>query len=115
MTRSLAVTADNDLLLDAGGSLVVAVDIEAVKFAAAQTVKAIRGEMVFAADQGMPYFEALWNGSPNLLQVKAALRQRLLAVGGVVDVPELTASLRGDSFVYSATILTIYGAASLNG
>lgn len=115
MTRTLAVDANNDLYLGRDGNLAVATEIDATALTAGQAAKAIRGEMVLNADQGMPYFEVVWNGSPNLVQAEAALRARLLAVEGVRDITSLTTRRAGDRFTYVATLETIYGAVAING
>jgi hypothetical protein len=115
MTRSLAVDANNDLTVGPDGYLTVATGLAAVTFAAAQAAKALRGEMVLAMDQGIPYFDTVWNGRPNISQFEAALRARLLAVEGVTDITSLTTAQRGDALTYAVEIQTAFGPGTING
>jgi len=113
--QMLAVDADNDLYLDASGSLARSAELAAVMQACAHAAKAQLGEMIYAADQGIPNFDIVWNGSPNLLQFEAAMRTTLLAVAHVLEVKAFTVTVIGGKVVYSATIRTEYGEGLLNG
>jgi hypothetical protein len=115
MTRILAVDDKGDIYLGKDGRLVIALDLEAVLQACEHAVKAQLGEMVLAVDKGVPNFDTLWRGSPNLGQFEAAIRLALLAVAGVVRVTEFKAVRVGPVVQYTATIETIYGAGAVNG
>lgn len=112
---ALSVDATNDLYLLPTGNLATARDLTACMQACAQAVKAQAGEMIYAADQGMPNFRTVWKGAPNLLQFEAAVRRTLLSVPNVTAVVALSAQVRDNAVVYSATIQTIYGVGTLNG
>lgn len=109
MTRSLAVDSNNDIFIGADGSLAVATAREAVLHICAQTAKTQLGEMIFAIDQGLPNFEAVWNGAPNVGQFEAYLRRNLEAVPDVISVDSVTIDATGGSLTYVATIKTVYG------
>lgn len=113
--QMLAVDADNDLYLDPTGSLVCSSELAACMQACAHTAKAQMGEMIYAADQGIPNFDVIWNGAPNLLQFEACMRSALLAVEHVLEVRAFSVDIRDGEVVYSATIHTEYGEGSLNG
>jgi hypothetical protein len=115
MTQSFAVDANNDLFIGADDKLTMATGIDAVKFACEHAAKTILAEMVLATDEGLPYFEAVWTGAPNLPQYEVALRDALLAVDGVEEVVTLTIGQTADEVTYTAAILTIYGATTVNG
>lgn len=115
MTRSLAVDSSNDIYVGPNGNIAVAVDLEAVKHACAAAAKTQLGEMIYAVDQGLPNFEVIWNGSPNLRQYEAALRENLLTVPGVVGIESVTISSAGGEVAYTVVIQTIYGTGTLNG
>lgn len=115
MTRTFATDATNDLYLGPQDVLVLVTGVEAVKFAAEQAVRTLLGEMALAADQGLPYFEALWTGTPNLQWFEAALRQTILAVADVQSIVALDIRLVGQNVQYVAEILTSYGPVALNG
>lgn len=112
--RTLGVDTNNDLVLD-GRALAVAVDLQAVLQVCAHCAKAILREMVFAQEQGMPYFETVWVGNPTTAPFEAAFRARIAQVDGVVAIDDLTTAQVGDSMVYEATIRTIYGTGAISG
>ena len=115
MSRTLAVDSTNDIFIGGNGSLSVVSGLEATLQAAQQAAQTQLGEMIYAVDQGLPNFTAVWNGAPNLSQFEAYLRRTLLAVDGVTGVPNLTTSAGGGVLSYTATIETIYGPGVLNG
>lgn len=115
MTQTFAVDGNNDLFIGADDKLTVATGIEAVKFACEHAAKTILGEMVLATDEGLPYFEAVWTGAPNLAQYEDALRDALLAVADVEEVTTLSIAQAGNEVTYTAEILTVYGATTVNG
>lgn len=116
MSLTLAVNARNDLFLGGDGNLATATDLAATMQACAHAAKTLLAEMVYAADEGIPYFDVVWSGSPNLVQFEAFLRRALLAVDGVQLLAGLdVARAGGNVLTYNATIQTIYGTASLNG
>ncbi len=113
--RVFATDDNNDLYIAVTGNLAIANDLEAVKQACEHAVQAQLGEMMFSVDQGVPTFETVWVGSPNLPQFEAALRLTLLAVPNVVEVPELVATRLRDTVLYTARIITKFGETYLNG
>lgn len=115
MTRVFTVDANNDLILAGDGNLSISSDLEAVLQACEHAAKAQLTEMVLAVDQGVPNFQTLWNGAPNVLQFESYLRRQLLAVPGVLDVASLTSSVANNILSYTATIQTIYGEGAING
>lgn len=115
MTQTLAVNDFNDIYIGRDGNLVIAYDLDAVLQACSQVAKSLLGEMVLAIDQGIPYFQTVWVGVPNLQQFESALRRAFLGVTGVVEVVSLVTSLTGDVLQYTAEIRTIYGSGVVNG
>lgn len=115
MTRILATDSNNDIYLGKNGRLVINSGLQAVLQACEHVVKAQRGEMVLNLSSGIPTFETVWNGSPNLGQFEAAIRTAILSVTGVIRVTELSVSASTDAVVYSATIETVYGNGVVNG
>lgn len=112
--KTFATTGTNDFLVTSR-SLVFAADIDAVLLVCRHAAQAILGEMVFAQDQGMPYFETVWIGAPTTAPFEAAFRARIAQVPGVTGIDELITEQIGDRMRYSATITTIYGTGVLNG
>lgn len=112
--RTFATSETNDFAIT-GRSLALVSDIEAVLAVCQHAAQAILGEMVFAKNQGMPYFETVWVGAPTTAPFEAAFRARIAAVSGVTGIDELTTEQVGDTMRYRATIATIYGPGALNG
>lgn len=115
MTRVLAVDSKNDIYISATGSLASATGLTATMQAAQQAVQAQLGEMMYAVDQGVPSFQTVWNGAPNVAQFEAYLRRTILAVANVTGIDSLTISTAGNKLSYVANIQTIYGPGALNG
>jgi hypothetical protein len=113
--RTLNVNADNDLVLNELGYLSFATDIDAVLLTARQYASTLLGEMIHAADEGIPYFGVAFGSSPNIAQFEAGLRRRLLQCPGVIRIDELTAQQVGDTLGYTATITTEFGQGTVNG
>lgn len=109
MVKSFAFDSTNDLYLDTSSNLAIAQDIEAVKFACQNAIQTILGEMIYQTNQGVPYFQIVWKGNPNLLQFKAALTATLLTVANVKEVVTIEFSRDGNRLNFVCTILTIFG------
>lgn len=112
--RSFGVDGNNDLFIS-GRNLSVVDDLQAVLNVCAHAAKAILGEMVFAKQQGMPYFETVWVGNPSTAPFEAAFRARIAQVPGVSEITSLTTEQVGDSMQYVAVIATEFGTGSING
>ena len=115
MTQTFAVDANNDLFIGADDRLAIVTGVTAVEQAAAQAAKTVLSEMVLATDQGLPYFEAVWVGEPNIGQFEVALRAAISAVQDVLSIASLTIDQTGEELGYSAEIQTIYGPGIVNG
>ena len=109
MTRTFSADGNNDLYLGPDGALAIVADKEAVMQAAQQAAQTQLGEMIYAVDQGLPNFGAVWNGAPNLSQFEAYLRRTILAVAHVVGIQSLTITARDNTLFYVAEIETDYG------
>ena len=111
--------AQNDIYLDDSGNIAMSFDLQAVLQECSQVARTILGEMIFNTDLGLPYFQVLWIGVPNVPQFIATLRRSFLNVDGVLEVVSLTTSQGGtqpsDTFIYTAIIRTIYGTGVVNG
>lgn len=112
--KTFATNENSDFLVT-GRSLSLATDLDAVLLVCRHAARAILGEMVFAQDQGMPYFETVWTGAPTTAPFEAAFRERIMQIAGVTEIQELTTSLVNGALSYSATIATIYGTGAISG
>lgn len=115
MTRTIAIDSNNDIFIGSDGSLATALGLEAVMQACAQAAKTQLGELLFEVDLGLPNFEAVWNGAPNLSQFEAFLRRNLAQVPDVIGVQAVSVAIIGGVLQYRAEIQTIYGPGVING
>lgn len=116
MAQTFAVNSNNDLYLDRNGNLAIVRDLQAVLQDCEHAAKAQLGEMIFAADEGIPNFQTIWNGgNPNIAQFEAALRQNVGAVVGVTSIRNIDILIQNNTLTYTMTIVTIYGAGVISG
>jgi hypothetical protein len=126
MTQTFGLNANNDIYLDATGNLVILSGQDAVETACGTATKAQLGEMVLQTGLGIPNFQTIWVGAPNLTMFESYLRQTILSVDGVVSITSLsvgtivvqnpTTGLDETNLTYTATIENIYGEEfTLNG
>ncbi len=115
MTQTLGVNSSNDLYIGANGNLVVLQGQNAVEAACQSASLAQLGEMVLATLAGIPNFQAVWVGTPNLAIFQSYLRQTIENVNGVLSVVSLSSSVSQNTLSYNAKISTIYGLAEING
>lgn len=114
MTTTFQVDDKNDLLMTSG-TLTMATGVNAVLLVCEHAAQAILGEMVFATNDGMPYFETVWTGNPTTAPFEAAFRLRIPRIEGVESIEELTTEQVDGRMAYYAVINTIYGQGQING
>ncbi len=115
MAKCLGLNDDNDIYLGLDGNLVVVEGLSAIITACETISKAQLGEMVFATTQGIPNFETVWNGTPNLGLWQSYLRNALQGVTGVDSVSNVEIFRINNVLQYTATIKTQFGITQLNG
>ncbi len=109
MTKTFAVDANNDLVIGQDDRLTLRDGLAAVLQNCEHAAKTILNEMVLAQGEGLPYFESVWVGVPNLPVWEAAFRTRIQAVQDVVAVTALQVQVTGERVIYNASIQTVYG------
>jgi len=112
--------ANNDIYLNQQGNISITRDLLAILEQCSQVAKTLLGECVFNTELGIPYFETVWVGVPNIAQFNASLRQSFLDVDGVIEVISLLTFQGGDGspsdrLTYSAIIRTTFGTGAING
>lgn len=93
MTQTLGVNAQNDIYIGANGLLVMLQGQSAVQAACKSTSLVRLGEEVLSINGGLPFFEAVFNGVPNLPLFENYLLNALLVVPGVQSVKSITTGL----------------------
>lgn len=107
--KTFQTGANNDIFIATNGNLSITTDLTALMNICENVVQTMLGELILQGDTGLPNFQLIWAGAPNLAQAENALREALMGVEGVIDVPELSAFVTDNILRYSATIKTIYG------
>lgn len=116
MAKSFAVTqATNDLYVGNDNNLVFDSGINAVSTGCLTLSQLIQGECVLDITRGIPDFDTIWGGVPNLAQWEIAFREAITSVDGVLEITEITLDRSGDVFTFTATILTEYGEGAISG
>ena len=115
MTQIFSVNENNDIFLDGNNHLAISRGQQAVLEQVEHAVKTLRGEMPFAADRGLPNFETIWSGSPNLLQFEFYWRQAVNRIADVVRIERFSARIVNNELIYEATIVTTFGTESVSG
>lgn len=107
MTTTIAENSNNDLYRGADGNIAFLSAEQAVSQLCVSRVEAQRGEMMYAADQGMPTRQSAWD-TFNPRQFEAAARTIILATPDVTSVESFNITKQDNDLVYNATIKTIY-------
>ena len=111
--RTFTTDQNNDLYLTPSNSVAISSDLQAIMDTCEYTVQTVMGELILQGDVGIPNFQLIWNGNPNIPQAENALREAIMPVDGVTGVSELSAFVENNVLKYNATIQTIYGEAPL--
>ena len=115
MTQTFGVNGNNDIYLNADGNIVVLSGIEAVAGACKTISQSQLGEMVYAKTQGLPNFESVWVGVPNLRLWQSYLQNSLQNVSGVQEVTDISYVAASNKLSYTATITTQFGTTQITG
>lgn len=115
MTRTFEVDDNNDLTIGDNRKLALIDNLAAVMAICRHAAKAILGEMIYAKQQGLPDFQAVWQGSANFTAWEVAYRARIKQIPEVTALQSLSTWRDGDTMKYAATIKTIYGTGELHG
>ena len=115
MTTTVATNAHNDIYILPNGNLSITTGQDAVLQACATASKLQLGEAIYQTNLGIPNFEVVWNGTPNLAIFETYLRQALLSVDGVITVTSLNISVSKNVLSYQAQIESAFGTLYLKG
>lgn len=115
MTQTLGINSNNDIYLKTNGKIALLSGVQAVMAACQTAAQAQLGEMVLSVNNGIPNFQAVWNGKPNIAMFEAYFRKAVLAVAGVVSIESIETTVNNNILSYTATIKTEYGLGTLNG
>ena len=110
MITSLAINQkNNDLTVAANGNLAFVSDNFALSDIVNSVLQTQLGELPYAINFGVPIFETVFNGSPNIPAYQAALTEAVLAINGVTEVIDVTINVEDNTLIYNLTYNSIYG------
>lgn len=113
--RTFAVDKDNNFIFGADGQIPLLTGAPAILQTARQYTQVRRGEMVFKADEGVPYAVLAWNTEPNEAGFEVSQRARLLQVPDVLNINTFEIIRVGEDLDYTANLETNAGELVVNG
>ena len=115
MVQTFGTNSSGDIYLNAAGNLALLSGEPAVSAACVTASLMQLGEAIYQTNLGLPTFQTVFSGVPNVAIYESYLRQTLMAVPGVVSVTSITAKVENNVFSYVATIESVFGRLFLNG
>lgn len=114
MTKTFKTNSDGDIYA-IGGYLQIATGLTAVLQTCERAMKTYLGEMIYAADRGVDYFNYVFGSSANIIQFESGARAQILRVDGVTGILSFSAIVENNELVYSVEIETEYGTDTITG
>lgn len=105
--KTIAFNSLNDMYRGADGNIAMLSGVDAFRQCCITAMQAVKGEMIYATDKGMPYFETVWNNY-NPKAFEAAARVTLLAVPEAVQVASFQQWVTDDQLYYIAEIQSTF-------
>lgn len=110
---TLGLNESNDIYLNASGNLQLDQNIAALQDICVNVSRALLGEEVLTTGNGIPYFQSVFNGTPNIANFQNYLTTQLNGISGVNAVTNIAISVANNTLTFTATIDTIYGPISI--
>lgn len=113
--RTFQVDENNNFVFGADGQIPIVGALPAVAITAKQFSQARRDEMIYKADEGIPYTLLAWAADPNEAAFEVFMRARLLEVPTVRLVTSFEINRVGEDLKYTAVLDTDNGELVVNG
>lgn len=105
----------SDLMLDRNGNLLMATGRQALSYITQNAIRTVRGELIFAVDQGVPYFTTIFASPPNLPMWEFYVKDTALSVPGVLAVTSFRHEIKNNAVNYEMVMETEDGQVYLTG
>lgn len=115
MTKTLGLNNNHDLYLGPDGNLVVLSGIEAIAAACVTACLTQLSECVLEMGRGLPNFQTVWVGVPDLAIWQSYLQNTILGVEGVTQVDSIRLTVDGNVLRFFAAIPTVFGPTTISG
>lgn len=106
--------ANNDLTLNSKNDISMVSRLNACLQSCESAVSTILGEKIYNQNEGIPAFDIIWNGVPNLAQARLAIINTIEKVDNVIEVSDFDFIATDNEFKYTATIKTTFGLGNIN-
>lgn len=108
-TSTLQTNANEDLYMPDGRNLVVLTGVAACVQNIRQACKMRLGEDIYNTGSGVDYFGTIFTPQPNYDAARRSIINAILSCPDVISVESLVITISGNTFNYTASIMTIYG------
>lgn len=115
MTRTLGTNDNNDIYLGSDGNIVLLSGVEAIAGACVTACFAQLGECVLETGIGLPNFQTVWVGTPDLAIWQSYLQNTLQNIDGVISVESVKLNFINNALTFTARINTVFGSTIING
>jgi len=106
---SFKVDGNRDLVLNSRNNISMNRDLDACLQSCENAVMMILGEDIYNSNEGLPNFELIWNGSPNIPQYKASIISAIKKINNVIDAFNFNYVESNNELTYTITISTTFG------
>jgi hypothetical protein len=107
--RAIKIDANRNPVITSG-RFVFVFNADVVSQNCEQAMRQQLGELNYAADKGIQYFDNIFTGNPNFQRFESQARRAISAVDGVSGIISFNFEFNDNVLSYNAVISTIYGA-----
>lgn len=108
-TSTIKTDVNGDFFVDDSNNLVFLVGVEACAQDTRSNCLMRTGENIFNIREGVGYFEYIFAPQQNYDEARRSLSNAIMASPDVISIEQLTITISGETFVFVARVMTIYG------
>ena len=106
--RAIKIDANRNPVITSG-KFVFVFDVDVVAQNCDQAMRQQLGELNYAADKGIQYFDNIFTGNPNFQRFESQARRAILAVDGVTGINSFDFEFNDNVLSYNAVYSSIFG------
>ena len=100
---------NRDLFLNSRNDISMNSDLDACLQTCESVAMLLKGEDIYNINEGLPNFELIWDGFPNIPQYRAALISAIEKVNDVIKVSNYDFIVNNNELIYNIEIETTFG------
>ncbi len=108
-TATIKTTENNDFYVDEFNNMVFIEGVDACAQDTRSNCLMRVGENIFNVREGVGYFEYIFAPQQSYEEARKSLATAILASPDVISIEQLTITIDGEVFNWSARVMTIYG------